>query len=54
LRSIREDLQQGEERSILAGKRRQLAIAAEALLPDYMTDTELTAFTSLDGEDLHA
>jgi ectoine hydroxylase-related dioxygenase (phytanoyl-CoA dioxygenase family) len=29
----------------------QLAQAAEALLADYQSDRELTAFTSLDGED---
>jgi len=34
--------------------RKQLAIAAEALLTDYQTDEELTAFTALDGEDFHA
>jgi DNA-binding helix-hairpin-helix protein with protein kinase domain len=30
---------------------KQLAQAATALLADYQTDRELTAFTSLDGED---
>jgi hypothetical protein len=29
----------------------QLALAAKALLADYQTDRDLTAFTSLDGED---
>jgi uncharacterized protein (DUF433 family) len=28
--------------------------AAQVLLDDYETDTELTAFTALDGEDFHA
>ncbi len=32
-------------------KRQELAAAAQALLPDYQTDKELTAFTALDGED---
>ena len=30
-----------------------LAVAAEALLSDYKSDPELTAFTALDGEPLH-
>ncbi len=32
----------------------QLATAARALLADYATDQELTAFTAIDGEDFHA
>jgi len=37
-------------------KRRQqeLTQAAQALLADYQTDPELTAFTALDGEDFDA
>jgi predicted DNA-binding ribbon-helix-helix protein len=31
-----------------------LAVAAQALLDDYLADKELTAFTALDGEDFHA
>ena len=31
-----------------------LAAAAKALLGNYKTDKELTAFTALDGEDFHA
>ena len=31
-----------------------LAAAAHALLDDYKTDKELTAFTALDGDDFHA
>ena len=31
-----------------------LAAAAQALLADYETDAELTAFTALDGQDFHA
>jgi len=31
-----------------------LAVAAQALLDDYLTDKELTAFIALDGEDFHA
>lgn len=33
---------------------RELATAAEALLPDYMNDKELVAFGALDGEDFYA
>ena len=31
-----------------------LAAAARALLEDYRTDPELTAFTALDSDDFHA
>jgi hypothetical protein len=31
-----------------------LAVAAQALLADYETDSELVAFTALDGEAFHA
>jgi hypothetical protein len=34
-------------------KTEQLAAAAQALLPDYTTDTELTSFTALDSEDFY-
>lgn len=33
---------------------RELAIAAEALLDDYTSDKELTAFSALDAEDFYA
>ena len=48
-RLIREDLSQSE----VNGKSEdtQLTQAAKALLADYQSDPELTAFTSLDGED---
>ena len=32
----------------------KLAAAAQALLADYTTDKELTAFSALDSEDFHA
>ncbi|MBI5649072.1 MAG: hypothetical protein HZC40_01265 [Chloroflexi bacterium] len=35
-------------------RKRALAMAANALLADYSSDVELTVFTSLDGEDVHA
>jgi hypothetical protein len=34
-------------------RRRQLAAAAEALLPDYAAGGELTIFTALDSEDFY-
>jgi hypothetical protein len=37
-----------------SAKRRDLAAAAKKLLPDYVGDRELTAFTSLDAEDFGA
>lgn len=40
--------------STAASQAAQLAAAAQALLADYETDPELTAFTALDGEDFHA
>jgi len=35
-------------------RKRQLAAAAEALLPDYAAGGELTIFTTLDSEDFRA
>ncbi len=35
-------------------RKRLLSRAADALLHDYETDSELTSFTALDGEDFHA
>ena len=35
-----------------ARKHQELADAAQALLSDYQTDQELTAFIALDGEDI--
>ena len=48
-RLIREDLSQPETNE--NGDDAQLAQAATALLADYQSDRELTAFTSLDAED---
>ena len=48
-RLIREDLSQPEAHENAEDE--QLAQAAKALLADYQSDRELTAFTSLDGED---
>lgn len=54
LHLIHEDLQQIEQPLIRTERKRQLAEAAKALLPDYSADGELTAFTALDHEDFHA
>ena len=35
-----------------ARKHQEMAAAAQALLSDYQTDKELSAFTALDGEDI--
>lgn len=48
-RLIREDLSQPEANKNAEDE--QLAQAATALLADYQSDRELTAFTSLDPED---
>ena len=54
LRLIREDLQQAEQTLARTERQRQLSAAAEALLPDYAAGGELTIFTALDAEDVHA
>lgn len=48
-RLIREDLSQPEANENVEDE--QMAQAAKALLADYESDKELTAFTSLDAED---
>lgn len=53
LRSIREELPQVQESPRRADKK-QMAIAAEALLQDYTEGGDLTSFTALDSEDFHA
>jgi hypothetical protein len=54
LHLIRKDIQKAEQSPAQMDREKQLAAAAEALLTDYETDDELTAFTALDGEDFHA
>ncbi|MFQ5858821.1 MAG: hypothetical protein ACE5LU_24745 [Anaerolineae bacterium] len=54
LHLIREDLRQVGQPLARAERRRQLAAAAEALLPDYAAGGELTIFTALDSEDFYA
>jgi hypothetical protein len=54
LRLIREDLQEVEQPLTREERSRQLAAAAEALLPDYAAGGELTIFATLDSEDFYA
>ncbi|MBM3135731.1 MAG: hypothetical protein FJZ89_10725 [Chloroflexi bacterium] len=54
LHLIREDIQQVKQPKDRKERKRQLAAAAEALLPDYAAGGELTIFTTLDSEDFRA
>jgi hypothetical protein len=54
LRLIREDLRETERLLPFIERKQQLTTAAEALLRDYQTGGELTAFTALDSEDFSA
>ena len=54
LHLTREDLQQIEQPPTREERKRQLAVAAEALLQDYMSGSgELTIFTVLDSDDFY-
>jgi len=48
LHMVREDLQKAGKLQIHTEEKQQLAVAAQALLPDYEADDELTVFTVLD------
>ena len=52
LEQLRGDLQQTEPAR--EERKKQLALAAEALFEDYVEDEELRAFSVLDSEDFHA
>jgi hypothetical protein len=54
LHQLREELHPRRQSATPTERKRQLMTAAEALLPDYTADSELTVFTSLDSEDFHA
>jgi hypothetical protein len=54
LHLLQEDLQVIERPLTPSERKRQLAAAAEALRPDYAEDNELTSFTVLDSQDVHA
>ena len=53
LHFMREELQQREQPPATDEKTARLAAAAQALLPDYTTDTELTSFTALASVDFY-
>jgi hypothetical protein len=53
LRQLREQLVTGQL-DVTAERRERLSIAADALKDAYKTDSELTAFTTLDHDDFHA
>ncbi len=50
---LREDIEPPKPSATFEEKRRQMAAAAETLRWDYENDPELTAFTTLDGEDFY-
>ena len=51
-RSLSDVVREMIDAQLAQRKRRDLALAAQALLADYSNDKELTAFTSLDAEDV--
>lgn len=53
-RSFSELVREMLDEQIEQHQKSKLAAAAQALLADYESDDELTAFTALDGKDLHA
>ena len=53
-RSLSDVIREMVDKQIAERKRMALAAAAQALLADYQTGTELTAFQALAGEDFHA
>lgn len=53
-RSLSDLIREMVDHQIARRNQMALAAAAEALLPDYQTDPELTAFQVLNGDDFHA
>ncbi len=53
-RSLSDVLREMVDKQLAERKRMALAAAAQALLADYQTDQELTAFHALDGDDFNA
>lgn len=53
-RSLSDILREMVDKQIAERKQMALAAAAQALLVDYKTDKELTAFHAFDGDDFHA
>lgn len=54
IHQLQEDFQKIEQPLTQLERKQKLAAAAEALLPDYEKDDELTSFTALDGAAFHA
>jgi predicted CopG family antitoxin len=53
-RSLSDVVREMLDRQLVERRKQALADAAQALLSDYTQDSELTAFTALDGDDFHA
>lgn len=53
-RSLSELIREMVDKLLIERKQSEIAAAAQALLADYQTDPELTAFQVLNGEDFHA
>jgi macrodomain Ter protein organizer (MatP/YcbG family) len=51
-RSLSDVVREMIDLQLSARKRQEMADGAKALLSDYQTDQELTAFIALDGEDV--
>jgi len=54
IRLLRKNFQQIDPQPSLPGATERLAMAANALLLDYIEDPDLTIFTAIDGEDFYA
>ena len=53
-RSLSDVIREMVDKEIAERKRIALTAAAQALLADYQTDAELTAFQALNSDDFHA
>lgn len=53
-RSLSDVIREMVDQQIARRKQIELTTAARAMLAEYQTDPELTAFSALDGEDIHA
>ena len=53
-RSLSDLIREMLDNQLELNRQRRLADAAQALLSDYETDPELTAFTEIDGDSFHA
>ena len=54
IQKLREEFQKGGQGEGKAQVKMKLSEAAKALLKEYRTNSELTCFTALDGEDFDA